>query len=156
MSTHTITDPDPVTAADTIAADVTNAAKQAAYRIHNILREHPDGATVSLRAEGDDDLTVPREAAELLRRILTSMAAGKPVTIVPRNAELTTQQAAELIGVSRPYLIGLLARGEIEHRMVGTHRRILAASLRTYADQAGRDQREAADELTALSLELGI
>ena len=110
-----------------------HAAKTAAHRVYNILREHPDQATVPLRdGNGDEDLTVPREAAELLLRVLSSMAAGQPVTLIPEHAELTTQQAADLLNVSRPFLIKLLEDGHIQFRLVGTHRRVEAASLRAY------------------------
>ena len=88
-----------------------------------ILREHPDDATVPLVApDGDEDLTVPREAAEMFMRILSSMAAGQPVTVIPMNAELTTQEAADLLNVSRPFVIKLVEQGDIDYRMVGTHR----------------------------------
>lgn len=80
---------------------------------------------------GGDGITVPREAAELLLRVLSSMAAGQPVTLIPEHAELTTQQAAELLNVPRPFLIKLLEEGHIEFRLVGTHRRVQAASLRS-------------------------
>jgi excisionase family DNA binding protein len=133
------------------------AAKVAAYRVHNILRTHPDDEVVPLRdPDGDEDLTVPRGAAELLQRILAAMAAGTPVTVVPDHAELTTQQAADLLGVSRPYLIGILERGEIDYRMVGTHRRVRADSLRAYSDRMIAEQRSAADELTRIAAEAGL
>ena len=137
--------------------EASKAAKVAAYRVHNILREHPDQPTVPLRStDGDEDLTVPREAAELLLRILGFIAAGQPVTVIPDHAELTTQQAADILNVSRPYLIKLLESGKIGHRLVGTHRRVEAASLRRYQAEAQVKQRAAADELTALGAEMGL
>ena len=144
------------TSEDATAA-AARAAKTAAYRVHNILREHPEGDTVPLRSlDGDEDLTVPRHAAELLMRILSSMAAGKPVTVIPDHAELTTQQAADLMNVSRPHVIKLLDEHKIQFRMVGTHRRVSAASVRAYlAERQGR-QREAADELAALTHEMDL
>jgi excisionase family DNA binding protein len=142
---------------DDAAAVSALAAKTAAYRVHNILREHPGAATVPLRSpDGDEDLTVPRHAAELLMRILSSMAAGKPVTVIPDNAELTTQQAADLMNVSRPHVIKLLDDYEIDYRMVGTHRRVSAASVREYLDQRMGRQRRAADELADLTSEMGL
>ena len=88
--------------------------------------------------------------------ILAHMAAGQSVAVVPHNAELTTQQAADLLNVSRPFLIGLLEAGEIEYHKVGTHRRIKAASLVEYQRRDDARRRSIADELTGLSQELGL
>ena len=84
------------------------------------------------------------------------MAAGEGVSVVPSHAELTTQQAAELLNVSRPFLIGLLEGGQIEFRKVGKHRRVKAASLMAYLANDDQQRREAADELTRLSQEMGL
>lgn len=140
------------------AATAAKAAKTAAYRVHMILREHPETEpTVPLHApDGDEDLTVPREAAEMLMRILGSMAAGQPVMVIPDHAELTTQQAADLMNVSRPHVIKLLDEGKIQYRLVGTHRRVEAASVREYLAHARVRQRAAADQLSALTEEMGI
>jgi excisionase family DNA binding protein len=84
------------------------------------------------------------------------MAAGEGVSIVPSHAELTTQQAANMLNVSRPYLIGLLEAGEIEYRTVGTHRRVKAESLQEYLRNDDGRRRDAADELSALNQEMGL
>ncbi|HWE91454.1 MAG TPA: helix-turn-helix domain-containing protein [Pseudonocardiaceae bacterium] len=72
------------------------------------------------------------------------------------GAELTTQQAADLLNVSRQYLIGLLDAGEIEHRTVGEHRRVKAASLLEYLRNDDERRRAAADELSSLTREMGL
>jgi excisionase family DNA binding protein len=84
------------------------------------------------------------------------MAAGQGVSVVPAHSELTTQQAAELLNVSRPFLIGLLDAGDIEYRKVGKHRRIKAQSLMAYMARDDQERREAADELTRLNQEMGL
>jgi excisionase family DNA binding protein len=84
------------------------------------------------------------------------MAAGRGVSVVPSHAKLTTQQAADMLNVSRPFLIGLLDAGEIDYRKVGKHRRVRAASLLCYMRQDGGRRREAADELSALRQEMGL
>ncbi|ROQ66508.1 excisionase family DNA binding protein [Streptomyces sp. 840.1] len=103
-----------------------------------------------------DTVEIPREAFEMFATILGHMAAGRAVSIVPDHAELTTQQAADMLNVSRPFLIGLLEAGEIEFRKVGTHRRIKAHSLAAYQRADDRRRRQAADELTALNQDMGL
>jgi excisionase family DNA binding protein len=78
------------------------------------------------------------------------------VQIIPDASELTTQQAADFLNVSRPYLIGLLEADEIPYRKVGTHRRIRFEDLREYRRRDDLKRRQAADELTRLSEELGL
>jgi excisionase family DNA binding protein len=138
-------------------SDIT-AAVEALPRVKDFLATHPGREVVRLVVEDEhrESLTVPRPAVELLARVLAHMAAGQGVSIVPSQAELTTQQAADMLNVSRPYLIGLLERGEIEYRKVGTHRRILAESLMAYMREDDRKRRAAADELTALSEDLDL
>jgi excisionase family DNA binding protein len=137
--------------------DVTTA-DAALEHVRAYLTRHPDGpAQVRLVADdGDDELIVPRGAVELLARILAHMAAGQGVSVVPANAELTTQQAADLLNVSRPHLIGLLEAGQIEYRKVGKHRRVTASSLMRYMRADDQRRRAAADELSALTREMGL
>jgi excisionase family DNA binding protein len=111
---------------------------------------------ITLPVEDGGSLVVPREAAELLARILAHMAAGEGVTVIPSHAELTTQQAAEILNVSRPYLIKLLECGAIEYRLVGKHRRVTLASLLAYKREDDRKRRQAADELSSLTQEMGL
>ncbi|HEY5857856.1 MAG TPA: helix-turn-helix domain-containing protein [Aldersonia sp.] len=103
-----------------------------------------------------EPVRLPRGALELIRDVLATMAAGQGVTVVPAHAELTTQQAAELLGVSRPHVIKLLDEGRIEYRLVGRHRRIPASSLLAYRRSRQVEARRAADELTALTEDLGL
>jgi len=138
-------------------ADI-SVAGAALPQIKAYLAKHPDGPeTVRLVVEEDEqDLVVPRGAVELMARILAHLAAGRGVSVVPEHAELTTQQAADLLNVSRPYLIGLLKAGEIDYRQVGKHRRVLAASLIDYMRRDDVRRRDAADELAELSQEMGL
>jgi len=132
-------------------------AAEALGQIQAYLKLHPDGpATVRLTDDSGAQLVVPRPAVELLARVLAHMASGQSVSVVPEHAELTTQQAADLLNVSRPYLIGLLDAGEIEYRRVGTHRRILAGSLLAYKHRDDARRRAAANELAVLSQEMGL
>lgn len=106
--------------------------------------------------ETSKSIHLPSSALELIKDVLANMAAGQGVTVVPAHAELTTQQAAELLNVSRPHVIKLLDQGLIRYRMVGRHRRIPASSLLEYRRTQQHDARRAADELAALSEDLGL
>lgn len=133
-------------------------AQRAARRIGEYLTMHPGASPVTIQGElaGDDALVVPREAAVLLAQVLGYLANGEGVNVMPDSAELTTQQAAEFLNVSRPHLIKLLEAGQIPFRRVGTHRRIRFRDLRLYKSQDDLERRQAADELTQLSQELGL
>lgn len=135
-------------------------AREALVRVRRYLVEHPGDPhqVVQVRAEesGAEQLTLPRSVVEAVAAILAHMAAGRAVSVVPHNGELTTQQAADLLNVSRPFLIGLLEAEEIEHHRVGSHRRITAASLLDYKRRDDARRRGVADDLTVLSQELGI
>jgi excisionase family DNA binding protein len=138
------------------AVDV-QVADRAARRIRDYLATHPDDEPITVNVEvgSDDALVVPRAAAVMLAQVLQLLANGQGVQIMPDRAMLTSQQAADALNVSRPYLIGLLERGKIPFEMVGTHRRIAFADLLEYKRQDDQQRRAAADELTALGEELG-
>lgn len=124
--------------------------------VRDYLDRHRDNIVRLVVTDAQETLDLPRSAVELLARVLAHMAAGQGVSIVPSHAELTTQQSADLMNVSRPYLIGLLTAGKIEYRTVGKHRRIKAESLMEYIAADDRKRREAADELTQLNQEMGL
>lgn len=111
---------------------------------------------VKISLSDGKELELPKAMTEFLVRILTELSNGNMVDIVPIHAELTTQEAANHLNVSRPYLIKLLEQGKIPYHKVGTHRRILFAELRSYM-VAHEIQREAAmAEIAKLSQELDI
>lgn len=116
--------------------------------------------SVRLRIQQDDEpeetVAIPLAAFRLLTDILTEMAKGNAVTLIPIHAELTTQQAADLINVSRPFLIEQLEKGIIPFRKVGKHRRILFTELMTYRHTMDRNRLKALDELSAQAQELGM
>ncbi|MBN1347126.1 MAG: excisionase family DNA-binding protein [Phycisphaerae bacterium] len=106
--------------------------------------------------ETDEVVTLPAAAVRLLVELLSEMAEGNAVTLIPIHAELTTQQAADLIGVSRPFLVKQLEEGKIPYRKVGTHRRLLYSDLVRYKSEIDAERRKALDELTAQAQELGM
>jgi excisionase family DNA binding protein len=104
----------------------------------------------------DGMVKLPLSAARMLVRILEEMARGNAVTLIPVHAELTTQEAAEMLNISRPSLIQLLDEGKIEYRRVGTHRRVRFEGLMKYKRAAEGARRAALEELAAYDQELGI
>ncbi len=84
------------------------------------------------------------------------MAQGNAVRLIPIHAELTTQEAADLLNVSRPYLIKQIELGEIPHHKIGKHRRINFNDLMVYKDRIERLTAQELDEMVAISQELGL
>ena len=82
--------------------------------------------------ESDEVVLIPIKALKLLKLIISNMAEGKSIALMPTDAEITTQQAAEILNVSRPHLIKLLEKGEIPYKKVGSHRRILLLDILEY------------------------
>ena len=97
----------------------------------------------------EEPLVLPAPVLDLLLVILTEMAEGNAVTLIPIHAELTTQQAADLLNVSRPFVVDLLEKGQIPYRKVGTHRRILFRDLMEFKQRSDEKRKKALDELVA-------
>lgn len=106
----------------------------------------PDGTLIAL----------PSEVATVLRDVVAAMAEGKAVTVAPQHTTLTTQQAADLLGVSRPTLIKLLEAGEIPYTTPGRHRRLRLSDVLDYRDRIRHERDRRLDELADLSDEAGL
>lgn len=104
----------------------------------------------------EETVSIPASAFHLLNDILAQMAQGNAISLIPVQAELTTQQAADILNVSRPFLIEQLEQGAIPHRKVGTHRRILFKDLTAYKERMDRNRLQALDELTAQAQQLDM
>ncbi|MBW7882621.1 MAG: helix-turn-helix domain-containing protein [Caldilineaceae bacterium] len=100
-------------------------------------------------ADQAESIELPAGAVAMLMDILGAMAAGQGITIIPENAELTTVQAAEILNVSRPFLIKLLEEGQIPYRKVGKHRRIRMEDVMSYKQAIDREREEVLDQLAS-------
>ncbi len=105
---------------------------------------------------GRQTVEIPAAAAELLVRLLVEMALGNAVTLIPIHAELTTQQVADLLGVSRPFVVKEIEMNRLPARKVGTHRRVLFKDLIAYKKRMDANRQKALDDLSALDQELGL
>lgn len=130
--------------------------KAAANHLRQILASHAAGDT-KLRVLDENarpaEITLTPALSQLLMELLRHVGRGDAVTLVPVNQMLTTQQAADILNVSRPFLISLLEKGEIEHSLVGRHRRIKAEHLFAYKQTRDKKRSEALSELAALDAE---
>jgi excisionase family DNA binding protein len=135
----------------------TRQAKETARRLAPHLRPQ---RVLRLQILEDDrpgeTLAIPASALRLLSDILTQMAQGNAVTLIPHHADLTTQKAADFLNVSRPFLIGLLEKGDIPYRKVGTHRRIQFRDLLDYKRRLDTAREAVLDELAAQAQELNM
>lgn len=130
-------------------------ARISAQELSSLLAQTPKADRAHVKLDGHD-LILPRQALALLRDLLSEMAQGNAVTIVPTHAELTTQEAANILNVSRPYLIKLLDEGEIAHHKVNKHRRIRFDDLMSYKKQRAMQSAKALDDLAQQAQELGM
>lgn len=103
-----------------------------------------------------EDLILPGYAINLLLAMLTEMSKGNAITVMPIHAELSTQETAELLNVSRPHLVDLLEQGKMPFRKVGAHRRVLANDVFDYKQRMDEARFKALDDLAAQAQELGM
>jgi excisionase family DNA binding protein len=138
-------------------------AREASRQLARLLPEGGDEAAArapALRLVTDDNhhemISLPPGALRLLVDMLTQLGQGRAVTLVPQNAELTTQEAADYLNVSRPYVVSLIERGKLPARKVGTRRRVAFEDLLRYDEQQRAQRRAALDELARIDQELGL
>jgi excisionase family DNA binding protein len=131
-----------------------------ARETRNILAPRLSGTSpfdlLAINSLKEPSIKIPAQAAHLLVQILDEMSRGNAVKLIPVHAELTTQEAADLLNVSRPTLIRLLDEGKIEFHKVGTHRRVPIKSALAYKRQIDGERKAALAELAAYDQELGI
>lgn len=116
----------------------------------------PVGQTPRLVGADGIEIQLPEDIHALLVSIVENLKAGNGVSVIPMHAELTTVEAAEILNVSRPFLIKQIEAGELPHHMVGTHRRLRLADVLAYRDRVDAEAEDALSAMTAEAEDLGL
>jgi excisionase family DNA binding protein len=119
--------------------------------LRDAIEQSAEHYTPCLIGPDGTQIEIPPSAFRVLQAVVHGMAAGKTITIVPSGQQLTTQQAAEMLQVSRPHLVKLLDAGEIPFSRTGTHRRLDAGDVLRYRDERAALRRDQLRELTRAS-----
>ncbi len=135
--------------------EVIALARTSAEELSRFLGTHPKNDRARVHMDGHD-LILPRHALALLRDLLAEMAQGNAVTVAPTHAELTTQQAAGMLNVSRPHLVKLLESGRIAYTKTGAHRRIRFEDVVAYKKAQRERSEKLLDELAQQAQEHGM
>lgn len=119
---------------------------------------HQASVRIQLLDDGEESeaVSVPSSALRLFLHLLAEMSLGNAVTLIPTHAELTTQQAADLLNVSRPYVVKLLDEGKIPSRTVGKYRRVRFDDLMAFKRKDDDARAKVLDQLAAEAQELGM
>lgn len=142
--------------------DEITQAREASRQLARLLPAGGDDAATApaLRLVTDDNhhemIAIPPGALRLLVDMLTQLGQGRAVTVLPQNAELTTQEVADYLNVSRPYVVSLIEQDKLPARKVGTRRRVAFEHLLRYDEQQRAQRRAALDELARIDQELGL
>ncbi|MCF7959557.1 MAG: helix-turn-helix domain-containing protein [Pirellula sp.] len=122
-----------------------------------LAREIARESRISLHREGDGEaIEIPDAVLNVLMKVLSVMSEGKPFTLIPMDEELTTQQAADILSVSRPFLNKLLDLGDISYHKVGRNRRVKFSDVLAYKKQQERRSKDALQELADGAQELDM
>jgi excisionase family DNA binding protein len=125
-----------------------------ARRSFKELKEDPSNNHFVLASQTGKKVPLSENAFNYLLAILDEMAKGHAVLVVPLQAEMSTFEAAELLGVSRPFLIRLLEKGDLPYRVVGKHRRVPFEELIAYKETTQRRREKAMTEMTTADDEM--
>ena len=120
-----------------------------------VLRDVVQQGSVKLVSAKGRRAALPGAIVGLLDEILKNMQAGKAVSIVPEHQQLTSQRAANLLGVSRPFMVRLLEEGHLPFHMVGSHRRVYLKDLLAYQKRRDEERHGAINRMARMELEAG-
>jgi excisionase family DNA binding protein len=142
----------------TPTSEAITLANQALESISEFIANPPDTITLAILdpAVPDTSITIPSGMFQLMVNVLQSISRGEPVTILPLGAELTTQEAANMLRVSRPYLVKLLDDGTIPSRKVGIYRRVMLQDLLNYQKTEKQRQSVVMSELAKEAQDMGL
>ena len=135
--------------------DVGDRDRRLAEELVAALSSRAVGAALLVGPDGGSH-ELPRAAYDVLVDVIEAMARGQAVTVAPRDMHLTTNQAAELLGISRPTLVRLLEQGAIPFEKPGRHRRIRLQDVLSYQEKSQQRRREAIGEIHRISEEIGL
>lgn len=141
----------PVTAPESQRAEIAALLRL----VDGALESQPSQDTYKLVSPNGDETEIPETVFYLLERLLEVMVRGDSVTIVPVGKELTTQQAANLLNISRQYLVRLLEAGDIPHTKTGRHRRLNVEDVLRFKRERDCRRRKKLDDLSAMSQDFG-
>ena len=131
-------------------------ARQSVRMLAPVLADADGNARVLVTGSHAEPVPIPAAAARMLLTLLSEMADGNAVSLIPQHADLTTQKAANLLNVSRPYLVRLLDEGKIPSHRTGTHRRVRLQDALAYKAEHRRLREAALDRLSDMDQELGL
>lgn len=124
-------------------------------RLQRLLSQHEN--LLKIVSASGQETTLPQPLSDLMRQVVQALSSGEPISFIPANRLLTTNEAANLLNVSRPYLIKLLDREEIPSApRVGTHRRIKAQDVLAYKEARDRKRRHSMQGLSDFLQEEGF
>jgi excisionase family DNA binding protein len=101
-------------------------------------------------------IELPNTVYKILRKVVTLMAHGQAVTLVPDNQAVTTQRAADLLGMSRPFFVKLLETGVMAFHRIGNQRRVYLRDVLAYAQKRDEERQAALDRLSRAAVEAGL
>lgn len=124
------------------------------HALHQLLQR--EGKALLVGKGGEPAIEIPGAVYDLLLKILRVMEQGKAISIVPVTQDLTTQQAAELLHVSRPFFIKLLESGKLPYHLTGTHRRVYLQDLMAYKQHRDQERHQAIERMAADADQAGV
>lgn len=111
---------------------------------------------LQISTSNGESIVIPNSVTDIFRTVINVIAQGKGISLIPVAEEVTTSQGAEILNISRPYLMRLIENGELPYHQVGTHKRINLQDLLEYKNIRDKKRKKGLQKLTKLSQELGL